>query len=97
LILSVRDDLNGEDLVTVKKEINPTKEWQIQWISFNINTELEAGKKYYIVCRSSKAGWGIAWAVGAGNPYEKGEFYNSNDAGNYWSQKNADACFVTYS
>lgn len=97
LILSIRDDLNGEDLVTVKKEINPTKEWQIQWISFNINTELEAGKKYYIVCRSSKAGWGIAWAVGAGNPYEKGEFYTSNYAGNYWSQKNADACFVTYS
>ena len=60
------------------------------------NVEVNPGQTYYIVCKSSKPDWGVAWAVG-GNVYEKGLFYQSRDAGNDWQDvKDVDACFVTY-
>jgi len=97
LELSIREEIDGNDLVKVTKTITPTDEWKVQWVMFSFDEiNVTPGKEYYIVCRSSKSGWGVAWVVG-GNEYGKGMFYTSSNAGNeWWKVEDIDACFVTY-
>jgi len=95
--LSIRDAIDGDVLGSASKIIEPTDDWEVQWVMFNLgNVKVKPGQQYYIVCRSSKPDWGVAWVVGD-NTYEKGTFYQSRDAGHDWSPvENVDACFVTY-
>ncbi len=95
--LSVRKEIDGEELVKVTKTITPTDNWEVQWVMFSFNEiNVTPGEEYYIVCKSSKPGWGVAWVVG-GNLYENGSFYTSSDGGNeWWEIEDIDACFVTY-
>jgi len=95
--VSIRDAIDGNVLGSASRMIEPTHDWEVQWVMFNLgNVEVNPGQTYYIVCKSSKPDWGVAWVVG-GNVYEKGLFYQSRDAGNDWQAvKDVDACFVTY-
>jgi len=94
--VEIRDELNGMVMARASKEIMATNDWQVQWISFAIDANLTAGKKYYIVCHSSQSGWGLAWATSGDDVYQDGEFYHSKDGGNTWEARPIDACFVTY-
>jgi len=95
--VSIRDTLKGEVLGSASKVIKPTDDWETQWVMFNLGeVNVSPGKEYYIVCKSSKPDWGVAWVVG-NNVYENGTFYHSRDVGNRWhSVEDVDACFVTY-
>ncbi len=95
--VSIRDAIDGDVLGSASKIIEPTDDWEVQWVMFNLgNVKVMPGQQYYIVCRSSKPDWGIAWVVG-NNVYEKGLFYQSRNSGDDWSPvENVDACFVTY-
>jgi len=95
--VAIKDGIDGKELAKTSKIIEPTDDWRTQWVSFSfIDVELIPGKEYYIVCRSSKEGWGVAWVVGE-EAYDNGMFYTSRNAGNEWREVNqVDACFVTY-
>ena len=93
--IEIRDSLNGNKLAEISKEIIPTHDWKIQWVSFNINANLVKEKEYYIVCHSN-SGWGVAWITSSYDAYENGSFYKSNDSGKTWISIPIDACFVTY-
>ena len=95
--VSIRDALDGSILGKASKVIEPTNDWETQWVMFNLgNVKVTPGQQYYIVCRSSKPDWGVAWVVG-NNVYSGGTFYQSRNTGHEWrSVEDVDACFVTY-
>jgi len=98
VILQLKDSLNGNVLAEDFEKINPSSNWATwttQWISFNIKANLTLGREYYIVCHSSKPGWGVAWVTSENDAYKNGVFYNSYN-GNNWNSLSIDACFVTY-
>ncbi len=96
--ISVRENLNGDDLVTFSLTPPVSEEWETEWIMFDFSdVKIVAGKEYYIICSSSCTGWGVAWVVGNKNPYPYGSFYHSEDGGNSWKKEETlDGCFVTY-
>jgi len=94
ITLSIKDSLDGKTIASASKKIEPTEGWDAEWVSFKMNANVEPGKEYYMVCNSSKSGWGIAWAVSGENDYSNGTFYDKNEG--KWYDENIDACFVTY-
>ncbi|KAA0015009.1 MAG: hypothetical protein FE041_01190 [Thermoplasmata archaeon] len=96
--ISLRESLNGSDLMTFSLTIPVSKEWETEWIMFDFpDIKVVPRKEYYIVCRSNNADWGVVWVVGIKNPYPYGSFYHSGDAGVSWERESMlDACFVTY-
>jgi len=94
--VEIKDGLNGKTIAKTSKEINATDDWTIQWVKFDIEANLTAGKKYYILCHGKDNEWGMAWVTSSYDVYAKGEFYQSRNSGNKWEARGIDACFVTY-
>ncbi len=94
LTVSIKDGLDGKTIASASKNIEPSQGWNAEWISFKINADVVPGNTYYIVCNSSKEGWGIAWAVSGTNDYPNGMFYYTQEG--KWNPTDIDACFVTY-
>ncbi|KAA0002734.1 MAG: hypothetical protein FE048_03135, partial [Thermoplasmata archaeon] len=99
-ILSIKESLDGLDMVEATAIPRVSKYWESQWLDFNFpSISVTPGKTYYIVCKSPQEGWGVAWMTGINNPYSNGNFYTSSDAGENWKKEtrwSSDACFVTY-
>ncbi len=93
--IEIRSELNGDAIAKTSKEITATNDWRVQWVSFAMNANLTAGKKYYIVCHS-EAGWGLAWVTSSYDAYGSGKFFHSENAGSTWEARPIDACFVIY-
>jgi len=99
--LMLRENLDGIDMATSSKTVEPAKDWEeSKWISFGFNeVSLTPGKEYYIVCYSSAEEWSVRWSNSGRNNdvYQNGTIYYSEDAGITWeSRNNRDATFVTY-
>jgi hypothetical protein len=100
--ISVRDTLNGNDIVVatavppIGTPLDTIWWWNIpDWAMFDLSDiEVIPGKEYFIVCRVSGA---VVWLFGEQNPYDRGQTYYSLNAGDNWiKDPGFDACFVTY-
>jgi len=97
--IAIRSNLTGDDLATAATTIQPTQDWETQWITFPFEEiPVVPGTPYYIICRSTTGGWGVAWATSASdNPYENGMFHHSRDGGETWEEvEEVDGSFITY-
>ncbi len=97
--VALRDNLTGDDLATAVKPIQPTQDWETQWVIFSFgDVAVTPGNTYYLICRSTMEGRGVAWVTSADdNPYEHGMFYHSRNGGETWEEvEDVDGSFVTY-
>lgn len=100
LNFSIRNSLDGEDLVKVSKKpyikFLGLPRYYCMWIDFDFSDlAVTPDEKYYIVvsCDSEKElyGWGHTW----NDSYQNGEvYYNLN--GVWHPDSNTDFCFITY-
>ncbi len=105
ITVSIRDSLNGSDLVVTTVSADQIEDWK--WVTFNFpEINITPEEQYYIVCRSD-GGSGdnvYCWFYGNNNPYDRGNAWMSVDEGLNWDKfvtgynyNNPDFCFKTYS
>lgn len=97
--VALRDNLTGDDLATAALSVQPTQDWETQWLTFTFgDVTVTPGETYYLICRSTTEGRGVAWATSADdNPYENGMFHHSRNGGETWDVVDeVDGTFVTY-
>jgi hypothetical protein len=97
LSISIRKELNGEDLTLISKKI--FLDQVHDWVTFDFDDiDVNVGSIYYIVAeatRNTKTHNEYGWVFGENNPYKNGDmFYGSK-----WTldMNGSDMCFRTYS
>lgn len=105
IILSIREDRDGDDLTLVEKDTSLIPDSTYSWIEFDFpDIEVEEGKTYFMVCRFSARDT-IYWAASSDNPYNEGKaYYNTlNDTNGWEAWENDlpfpysfDLCFKTF-
>ena len=103
LIISIRSDINGSDLVMVSKHSYEIPEYpDLDWVEFNFNDlYVVPGDTYFIVATCNYTGH---WYFGYGlisvtwDAYADGDLWSKNDyhEGGGWYKPGGDACFETY-
>lgn len=103
ITISIRDDLNGEDLTTTTKTISIESKHN-RWIEFDFpDIELVIGKKYYIVFKQTINSGKIYWEFGDDDPYPSGKAWLEDV--HIWEELKSDEetvdnpvdfCFKTY-
>ena len=96
--LAIRDDLSGQDLISISKspDFIPTEDFD--WIEFDFeNILVNPGKPYFIVCSTydSLNNW-YAWGVKLENAYPDGNISVSEDGEVWYIDPFSDAAFKTY-
>jgi hypothetical protein len=100
LEFSIREDLYGEDLayMSLPAGLIPYHIW---WVEFDFeDVEVKVGKTYYIVLRSkTPTGKSYYWlykqnTTDMGDPYERGEQWQSIDGGYTWSLSETEGYYV---
>ena len=101
LIVSIREDLNGEDLTSF--EFPPLNVYNIHRYHLIDLPDVNVipGKTYYIVCRTSNSENDFyIWSGGDKNCYDDGNYFKSFDNGETWysdyDDKERDLFFITY-
>jgi hypothetical protein len=102
IIVSIRSDINGSDLVSISKSPNEIPDWPNgDWVEFdfpdiNINVDWE----YFIVCKTycgEQHISGYAWVFGYYTSYTKGDTWFNNYVSNQWyTDWGSDCIFETY-
>jgi len=99
LVVSVRSSLNGADLTSVVKSSGSIPS-RISWVVCDFkDISVTPGRTYYLVVRTSGGTSVVSymWGYGKNNPYPKGSFRMSANAGSSWTEYTAyDFCFITY-
>ena len=96
--LAIRDNLSGQDLISISKSPDyiPTEEFD--WIEFDFeNILVIPGETYFIICSTydSPDNW-YAWGVKLENAYPNGTVGWSEDGEEWYIHPEADAAFKTY-
>jgi hypothetical protein len=95
--VALRDALNGPDIATATRHIEPTSDWSDQWTIFSFEpVTVVPGDEYVIVVKAQQDGYGMGWVTADDNVYDAGTYYYSHDAGSSWETRTVDAAFVTY-
>lgn len=104
LFVSIRSDLDGDDLTTVS--ITPDMGIYGKWIEFDLpDIKLEVGTTYWIICSSNQEndlflpyGWIYLDSEISGGGYDEGLSSLNNPNNNFtWEMNmNQDTCFRTY-
>jgi hypothetical protein len=102
ITVSIRDDLDGDDLTSVT--VNADQVGDYKWLSFDFpDIDITPGDKYYIVASSDDGGADVeetyAWFYGEGDLYSNGNpWTNYSDSG--WQEAGGlqivDFCFKTW-
>lgn len=98
LILNIRDDLNGPNLTSIRKNYFSIPTEDFNWIEFNFkNITTTPGKTYYIVCSTfDTIGNWYEWGAKMGNVYPNGTIGWSEDGQQWYLDSTLDAAFKTY-
>jgi len=104
LIVSIRKNLTGKDIVFLPL-LGSQIPFNTFWVEFDFNDiEVEINKTYYLVVRStsSQSYWWLKQSNTSGDPYKRGEAWQSVDNGIHWGSLNdknffVDCTFQTYS
>lgn len=96
--LAIRDNLSGQDLISISKSPDYIPTEDFDWIEFDFeNILVNPGKTYFIVCSTydSSDNW-YAWGVKLENAYPNGTVGWSEDGEEWYIHPEADAAFKTY-
>lgn len=103
ITISIRDDLNGDDLTSASIIADNVTGNNIQkWIEFDFeDISINSGEVYYIIWRQYGGGGSdyVYWNYGPNNPYEQGDAWMKINGWNMFNppdQNNPDFCFKTY-
>jgi len=104
IIVSIRNNLRGNDLATAKINYNDffsMTNGAPFWYEFDFSDiRVIPGKTYYIVCKAPETNQAYWWVCKSSDYYPKGKVYASTDNDKTWSQSNffagEDLCFETY-
>jgi hypothetical protein len=101
LVMSIRDDLNETDLVTLSKNYVEIPEAPGSWVEFDFpDISVDVGEEYYIVCTSSCGmfqGESYFWMFGENTSYDGGDAWWKNNYTDEWGTDYfKDCCFETY-
>ncbi len=101
ITVSIRDDLDGDDLTSVK--VNADQVGDYKWLSFDFpDIDIIPDEKYYIIAMSDDGGSNVdttyAWFVGDGDLYHNGAPWTNYSDGGWKSPSTADCdfCFKTW-
>lgn len=99
--VSIRDDLNGDDLTSVT--VNADSVGDYKWLSFDFpDIDVIPGEKYYIVASSddggSEAEENYCWFFGEDNLYSSGCLWHNRTDGiaGWQNEADEDFCFKTW-
>ena len=109
-IVSIRNELNGEDLTSVNVTVDSmfTWDWYRSYIPPNLvydfyfpEIDVIPGETYYIVCRPEEIIYQNHYHVrnavsDNGSVYEDGCLYYNDDGGEWICNESADLCFATF-
>jgi hypothetical protein len=105
IIVSIRDDLYGSDIVSATVNAGQIPHQGI-WIKVDLqDIPVVPEQKYYIVCKATGGDWNnvYCWYCDFNNPYTRGDAWGSPDQGfTWWLMDNppetpqTDCCFKTY-
>ena len=103
LKVSIRKELNGEDLTSVQVPEESVIPWQQAWIAYDFyfpEIDINPEEEYYIVCEANEGELYDRYMISISSrdefdAYEKGSaFYN--DDGEWHENINNDLCFATF-
>jgi hypothetical protein len=104
LIVSIRKNLTGKDIVFLPL-LGSQIPFNTFWVEFDFNDiDVEINQTYYLVVRStsSQSYWWLRQSNTSGDPYKRGQAWQSVDNGIHWGSLNdnnffVDCAFQTYS
>ena len=96
LIVSIRKNLTGTDMIVLPL-LGSQIPFNTFWVEFDFkDIEVEIDKTYYLVVRStsSQSYWWLRQSNNTGDPYKRGQTWQSVDNGLHWESLNDDNFFV---